>query len=128
MLLIKASKGTAKLNQLDYGSLIGDFMNANAGGMLVVSENGVVSEPRTALVARGEIQNSMLYISKSAFKAYLSQLQVSSREFEFAMKEEGVLVFDDKQRLSKGWKGVNTPPVFVYGFKTEIPDDILSDA
>jgi hypothetical protein len=125
MLLIKISKGTAKINQLDYGSLIGDFMNTNVGGMLVVSENGVVSEPRTALVARGEIQNSMLYISKSAFKAYLSSLQVSSREFEFAMKEAGTLVFDDKQRLSKGWKGVNTPPVFVYGFKTEIPDDIL---
>jgi len=128
MMLIKLRNGTAKINQLDYNSLIGDFMNRNIGGMLVVSDNGVVSEPRTALVARGEIHNNMLYISKSAFKAYLSELQVSSREFEFAMKESGTLTFDDKQRLSKGWKGVNTPPVFVYGFKTEIPEDILSGA
>ena len=126
MLLIKLRSGTVKLNEMDYNTLIGDFMNRNVGGMLVVSENGVVTEPRTALVARGEVHNHMLYISKSAFKAFLSERQVSSREFEFAMREGGTLVFDDKQRLSKGWRGVNTPPVFVYGFKTEIPEDILS--
>jgi hypothetical protein len=126
MLLIRARNGTVKINEFDYNTLIGDFMNRNIGGMLVVSDNGVIAEPRTALVARGEVHNHMLYISKSAFKAFLSELQVSSKEFEFAMKESGTLVFDDKQRLSKGWRGVNTPPVFVYGFKTEIPEDILS--
>lgn len=126
VLLIRARTGTNKLNEFDYSTLIGDYMNRNIGGMLVVSENGVISEPRTSLIARGEVHNHMLYISKSSFKAYLSEMQISSKEFEFAMKESGTLVFDDKQRLSKGWKGVNTPPVFVYGFKTEIPEDILS--
>ena len=124
--IIRIRNSTTRLNEFDYKSLIGDFVNKNIGGMLTVSENGVIAEPRTALVARGEVHNQMLYVSKTAFKSFLSELQVSSKEFEYALKDCGMLVFDDKQRLSKGWRGVNTPPVFVYGFKTEIPEDLLN--
>jgi hypothetical protein len=124
--IIRIRNSTVRLNEFDYKSLIGDFIDKNIGGMLTVSESGVIAEPRTALVARGEVHTQMLYVSKTAFKSFLSELQVSSKEFEYALKDCGMLVFDDKQRLSKGWRGVYTPPVFVYGFKTEIPEDLLN--
>jgi hypothetical protein len=72
------------------------------------------------------VHTGMQYVSKTVFRRYLNELQISSREFEFAARDEKVLTFVGKQRLSNGWKaGMSTPPLAVYGFKTDIPEEIL---
>jgi hypothetical protein len=118
---------TVKINYIDYKALIGEFINKYHSGFLILNEDRVMSEPRTGLVGRIEIHNQMQYISKTEFKKYLSELQVSMREFEFALKNEGVMFCAGKKhRLTSGWKaGMHTAPIMVYGFKSEIPEEII---
>jgi len=77
---------------------------------------------------RMDVQTQMCYISKTEFKKYLGSKQISSRAFETALEDDGILVYNGKQRLSNGWKaGMTTPPIAVYGFKTEIPEELFRD-
>jgi hypothetical protein len=81
------------------------------------------------LVGRVEVHNQISYISKTSFKAFLAEKHVSSSEFEHALAGLNVLVECNKQRLSTGWRaGMSTPPIAVYGFKSEIPQELLDNA
>lgn len=122
-----AVRDNAKINSPDYAGIIGEFMNKHQTGVLVINDTRVTREPRTALVARIDVKNGIYYVSKLEFKKYLAELQVSSREFKFAMTEAKSLVFEGKQRLSNGWAGVVSSPIAVYGFKVEIPPEFLSE-
>lgn len=118
---------TVKLNQIDYKSLLSDFVHKNHSGFLVLDNDRVVSEPRLGLVGRIEVHNSLQLISKREFKTFLASLQISSSEFEKAMKRDGIMVESKKCRLSTGWKaGMVTPPIAVYAFKSDELPDILS--
>jgi hypothetical protein len=119
---------TVKLNQIDYKSLLSDFVHEYHSGFLVLDNDRVVSEPRnTALVGRIEVHNSVQYISKKEFKSFLAKLQISAAEFEKAMKRDGLLVESKKCRLSTGWKeGMITPPIAVYAFKADSLDEVLA--
>lgn len=111
---------TVKLNQIDYKSLLSDFIHKNHSGFLVLDNERVVSEPRTALVGRIEVHNSMQYISKREFRLFLAGLQISAAEFEKAVKRDGLLVESKKCRLSTGWKaGMVTPPISVFAFRSD---------
>jgi hypothetical protein len=118
---------TAKLNTTDYKALVAEFINKHHTGFLILNEERVVGEPRTALVGRIEVHNQSQYISKTEFKKYLATLQISAREFEFAVEKEGILVDSAKKtRLTSGWKaGMNTPAIYTYHFKTDIPDGLF---
>ena len=77
-----------------------------------------------AAVARSEVHNSMQYISKSAFKKFLAEKQVSSGEFERAMKNHGLS--KARQRLSNGWgTGLHDNPIGVYAIKCQLPEEDL---
>lgn len=119
---------TVKLNNIDYKALIGEFINRHHTGFLILHDDRVVSEPRSPLVGRIEVHNQTQYISKTEFRKYLSEIQVSMREFEVAMLREGILQNGGKkQRLATGWKsGMNYPAVMSYAFRTEIPEDLLN--
>jgi hypothetical protein len=124
--MISIRDDTVKVNYTDYKGLIGEFLNKHHSGMLILDGDRVTSEPRMELVCRIEVHTGMQYVSKTVFRRYLNELQISSREFEFAARAENVLTFVGKQRLSNGWKaGMSTPPLAVYGFKTDIPEEIL---
>jgi hypothetical protein len=125
--MIMMKEGTPGLENHDYASLLGDFCNRYQSGLLILNTDRVVSEPHGPLVGRGEIHNDTLIISKTAFKKHLAEIQVSLREFEFATKKSGVLIKQDKLRLSTGWKGgVTTPPVAVYCFKSDAVGELVS--
>ena len=95
--------------------------------MLVLNDDRVMREPRAALVGRVEIDTRMFYVSKRELKLFLSEHQLSEREFVTYMKEKGVLTFEGKQRLTNGWPGMSTnAPVAVYGFKNAIPDEFFN--
>jgi hypothetical protein len=127
MIEISAKK---KLNNTDFKGLLNEFVNRNVAGFLVVNDGRTVSMPRQPLIGRSEIHNQMRYVSKTALRKYLAEVQVSSREFEFALREAKVLTYDGKKRLGTGWAdGADIGPVAVYGFTNEIPEELLnSDA
>jgi hypothetical protein len=115
-----------KLNHTDYDVLLGEFMNKYQTGMLAIKDNKIHMEPRTSLVGRAELNENMVYISKPEFRKFLNEKQISSREFEFEMKEKGILKVTKKKKLGAGWKeAMSSHNVEVYGFETQIPDEWL---
>lgn len=121
--VIAIREKTIRVNKVDYGALIGEYMNRNQMGVLVVNEGRVTREPRGPLVARIDVSSGMYYVSKTEFRKHLVEQQVSTREFEYATEKEGTLTYLGKQRLSNGWSGTTSTPIAVYGFKVEIPDE-----
>jgi hypothetical protein len=124
--LIQIRDGTVKLNDMNYGELLAEFINTNHAGILILEEaDRVVSEPRMALVGRIEVHKQRQMFSKTALNKFLNEKRVSSKEFVRGMEKEGMLSIG-KQRLSTGWKaGMVTPPIPVYIINTPIPEEIL---
>lgn len=115
-----------KLNHTDYDVLLGEFINTYQTGILAIKDNKIHMEPRSALVGRVEVEENMIYISKPAFRKFLNERRVSSREFEHEMKEKGILKLTKKKKLGSGWKeAMSSHNVEAYGFETQIPEEWL---
>lgn len=125
--IIKIKEEVIQVNFVDYKALVANFIYQHLTDFLILDGDRVTSEPKNkSIVGRIEVHNQMQYISKTEFKKYLQELQVSAREFEVGLAEEGVLVAMPKQRLSSGWKaGMSAPPISVYAFKSELPDELI---
>jgi hypothetical protein len=109
--------------------LLGDFINKNMANILVLKDGRTTMEPRGQIVARSVSEESLLQVSKSEFKKFLTERQVSSREFEADMRERKILFDDKKGRLTTGWKSaISTDPAYLYWFKTELPSDLIDDS
>lgn len=119
-------KSTATLNSTDYKGILNDFINRNLNGFLTINDNRVVTEPRGPLIGRSEIHTQMRYVSKTALRKHLAEIQISSRQLETVLKAEGVLTFTGKKRLGTGWpNGADIGAVAVYGFQSEIPEEVI---
>ena len=116
--MIQIRDKTVKAGIVDYKGLLTDFFYKNIHSFLFLNEDKVVTEPRNALMGRVESSTQRVYISKTEFKKFLSEKQVSSREFEVTLEKEGILIGSEKKRLSSGWKAGTgaTPPIMVYAF------------
>lgn len=127
MILIKDN--VLKLNRTDYQSLIGDYFNKHVNNFLVIKNGSVTMEPRGSIVGRIVSDDGTMQVSKSDFKKFLYEQGVSSREFEFEMRNLGILTDDKKGRLTTGWKSaVQVDPAYLYWFKTELPEELIDQA
>jgi len=125
--MIEIKDNVVKVNRTDYPSLLGDFVNKNMGNILVIKNSKVTMEPRGQIVARICSDEHLLQISKSEFKKFLAEKNISTREFEFEMRNNKILVDDKKGRLTTGWKSaIQVDPAYLYWFKTEL--DIFDDS
>jgi hypothetical protein len=125
--MIEIKDKVVKVNRTDYPSLLGDFVNKNMGNILVIKDNKVTMEPRGQIVARICSDDHLLQISKSEFKKFLNEKNISTREFEFEMRNNKVLIDDKKGRLTTGWKSaIQVDPAYLYWFKTTL--DIFDDS
>jgi hypothetical protein len=112
-----------KVNRTDYPSVLSDFLHKNTNSLLVIKDGKVTKEPTNQIVARMVSDENLLQVSKTALKKYLAECQISSREFEFEMRQNGALIEDKKGRLTTGWKSaIHIDPTNLYWFKTELPD------
>ena len=127
--MIDIREKVVKVNHTDYPSLLGDFINKNMANILVLKDGRTTMEPRGQIVARIVSEESLLQVSKSEFKKFLTERQVSSREFEADMRERKILFDDKKGRLTTGWKSaISTDHAYLYWFKTELPSDLIDDS
>ena len=127
--MIDIREKVVKVNHTDYPSLLGDFINKNMANILVLKDGRTTMEPRGQIVARIVSEESLLQVSKAEFKKFLTERQVSSREFEADMRERKILFDDKKGRLTTGWKSaISTDPAYLYWFKTELPSDLIDDS
>jgi len=117
-----------KVNETDYESILGDYINKNMGNILVIKDGKVTMEPRGQIVARIVSEDELLQVSKTDFKKYLNELKISSREFEFEMRNKKVLIDDKKGRLTTGWKtAIHVDPAHLYWFRMPASDKFYDD-
>ena len=115
-----------KINRLDYQSVLTEFIQANMDKTLIIKDGKVTLEPRNSILARIESEKNLVQVSKTEFKKYLTQRQISVREFEFDMREKNILFDDKKGRLTTGWKSaISLDPAYLYWFKTPVAEDLL---
>ena len=58
-------------NEVNYHSLIGEFININNSNILIVAAGHVTTEPRNTLVIRLDVDKKELCLSKSIFRKWL---------------------------------------------------------
>tara|TARA_R110002012_G_scaffold3223_1_gene15027 strand:+ start:5119 stop:7944 length:2826 start_codon:yes stop_codon:yes gene_type:complete len=102
--VINIKDNVARVNDIDYESILGEYINAHQTGILAVEDNKVTMEPRSDLVIRAELDESKVFIEKKHFRDYLTNQGVSINEFIFRMKEKGYKIQDRKKRMGTGWK------------------------
>jgi hypothetical protein len=111
---------TVKDGEVDYEALISEFLYKYQRGILVFNEGRQIADAYGAIVARIEVDNGMQYISKTELRKYLvNECNVSTEEMETTLKNKGALVDAKKMRLSSGWKGGVTAPIWVYAFRAD---------
>lgn len=126
--MIQIRDKVIKVNRTDYDSILGDFINSSLGKVLVIKNDKVVMEPKGAIVARIETDKDLLQVSKAEIRKFLTERQVSTREFEHDMRSRGILFDEKKGRLTSGWKsGVSASPAYLYWLKSKIPDEWFAD-
>jgi hypothetical protein len=112
----------SKINATDYAAVLNDFIYENMGNILRLKDGKVTDEPRGKLVARVSTDEPTR-ISKEAVKDYLNKRNINAREFEKALKEQGVLVKVDRKHLETGWKATtNSQASYVYVIKNDFLD------
>jgi hypothetical protein len=117
--MVAIRDNVVKVNAIDYESLIGEFINIHQTGILAFKDGKTSMEPRSPLVIRAEIDNSLIFISKPEFRKFLSESMVSSREFVFQMKQAGIDVRETRKRMGTGWKdATGTVNTETYVFNT----------
>jgi hypothetical protein len=127
--MLDIRESSVQINQSDYKGLLGEFSNKNQSSFLFLDGEKLVNtyEPRE-LIGRIEINTGMYYVSRTEFKKYLAERNISARQFELYMKAEKVLVGVEKKRLGAGWKGGSTfHPIWVYAFKTENVENLVHE-
>jgi len=111
------------VNKVDYQSVLGDFINKNITNILIIRDNKIAMEPRGQLLARVDSDKGTLEVSRTMLRKYLTEHNISSREFETTMRELRILApLDSRVRLASGWKSaVSLEPVWCYVFNTPFP-------
>jgi hypothetical protein len=123
---IKAIKATARPNNTDYESILGEFNNNNIGGALILDGDRILDYPRNKLVTRIEVDRQMLFVSASALREYFKPMQVDMHKFITHMETKKILIYKGKRRLTDGWAGRSTTsPISVFGFNYPLPPDFI---
>ena len=126
--MIEIKDKVVKVNAVDYPSLLGDFMNKYHGSILSLKDGKVSNEPKNQIVARVVSEEDLLQVSKTEFKKFLAERKVSTREFEFDMRERKILIDDKKGRLTTGWKNaISVDSTYLYWFRTPIPAEWVAN-
>jgi len=102
--MINIRDNVVRINDIDYESILGEYINSHQTGILAIEGDNPSMEPRSDLVIRAELDNSLLCIEKRHFREYLGKQGISIHDFVFKMKEKGYNIKDHKRRMGTGWK------------------------
>jgi hypothetical protein len=125
--IINIRDGVIRINDVDFESILGEFINANIGGTLSILNDKVISQPspNKHLYVRADFDEEKVYISTTAFDKYLAENNISEKEFVFAMKNKGIFLERKRHRLATGWRGAASEyNVRAYVFKYAAPEEL----
>jgi hypothetical protein len=129
--MITIRDNVVKINSVNYESILSDFINKNQTGILAFKDNKISMEPRTAFVIRVENDINTMWVSKTEFDKYLSDMSVSRKEFLFETKQLGIKIEVGekvKKRMTAGWKDFGKSATSVYKIDMNtIPEVMLKE-
>jgi hypothetical protein len=118
--MIQIRDDVVKVNNVDYESVLSNYLNANYDKILAFQDGKIISEPMRQLTVRVDNDKDYMYISKREFDSYLAELPISTKEFVYQLQLVGVDIKagnDVKQRMNAGWKDVQKSATAVYRIK-----------
>ena len=130
--MISIKDDVVKVNDVDYESLLGDYVNNKTMNTLIVNDGRITLEPRGPLLVRVEVDTGKLFVNVPDFRKYLTESNISTNEFLFQMQSMGVKVANKKVRVGAGWKeGVKLQNycyvIDTFGFDNEFIKGIVPD-
>jgi hypothetical protein len=127
--MIAIRDNVVKINSINYESVLSDYINKNQTGILAFSDDKMIMEPRTAFVIRVENDEHTMWISKTEFDKYLSEMLISTKEFLFQVNALGIKVEAGRgivKRMNAGWKDITKTATRVYRIDLNtLPKDVL---
>ena len=127
--MIMIRDDVVKISDLDYESLLGNYINAHQTNILALRDAKIVMEPRGPLLIRADADKGILSINQAEFNKYLNGLQVSTREFLFNMKQSGINTVQKRIRMGTGWKdatGIFNVPCYQFD-STKFLEKIIAE-
>lgn len=116
---------------VNYEDLLSEFLSGNLNGILAFNESDKVSvEPRGKdLIARAEVNEGKVWISKSAIKEYLHEKQINVTQFEADLMKKGVMTNNKaKKKMAAGWKSsIGAMNLWCYEVKLDVSDMINAE-
>jgi hypothetical protein len=129
--MIAIRDNVVKINSINYESVLSDYINKNQTGILAFSDDKMIMEPRTAFVIRVENDEHTMWISKTEFDKYLSEMLISTKEFLFQVNGLGIKVEAGRgvvKRMNAGWKDITKTATRVYKIDLNtLPKDVLPE-
>ncbi len=127
--LINIRDNVVKVNDIDYENILSEYINENVTGLLAFENGSVSMEPRSSLIMRAEIDDSLFCIEKKHLREHFAKQGVSIQDFIFNMKERGYNIQEHKRRMGTGWKSATgfSAVTCVEIDTTKFLDDILKE-
>lgn len=128
--MIDIRDNVVRSNDVDYLSLIGEFISQNNNSILEIHEGKVILEPRNSLVIRLDTDKKELCIVKSIFRRFLIEdNNVSPKQFLFQLRARGIDVVSKRKKMAGNWKpGLDEFNLEAYIIDTStLPTDVIKE-
>jgi hypothetical protein len=128
-LMMAKRDGGSSINEVDFDSVLGEFLLDHVGAAVSVLNEKVIStpSPHRKLAVRFDFDAGESYISTTSMCQWLAEHGYSEENFFFMLKKSGKYIKKDKKRLAAGWRGApESANVNCYYFK-EVPEIDLDE-
>ena len=128
--MIDIRDNVVKANNVNYLSLIGEFISQHNNSILEIHDKKVIIEPRNSLYIRLDTDKKELCITKSVFRKFLiEENSVSPKQFMYQMQQHGIEIVDKKKKMAANWKpGLDEFNTNAYIISTDtLPPDIIKE-
>lgn len=128
--LIHTLRNTTKEAVVEWGDVLGEFLNENTDSLLVIDgekdnrsalDPMVYMMPKRKLLIRLEPDTHKLYVASREFKEFCSKRQIMVKDVLHDFKERKVFLGDSKKRMGKG-TNLDAPAIRVYEFTSRGED------
>ena len=103
--MIDIRDNVVRTNNVNYQSLIGEFIHLNNSNTLIVNGGHATTEPRNTLVIRLDMDKKELCLSKPAFRKFLTEENnVTPKQWLFQMAESGARIIEKRKKMAANWK------------------------
>mgnify|MGYP006082628367 FL=1 len=103
--MIDIRENVVNKNEINYQSLVGEFINANNSNTLIVTAGHVTTEPKNTLVIRLDVDKRELCLSKAIFRKWLmEEKNVSPKQWMHQMNQSGTEVKEKRKKMAGNWK------------------------